>query len=297
MTTETALLELAGSTAEAVAGVLRMFLPDGIEVAAADVVPDGAPPMAGVTVPGVAAEVAYTDGASGGNLFSTTIAGCRTLAAAMMGMEPDAEARPLDELELSAFAEAMNQMIAAAAGATSAVLGQEVEISTPDVRDLATAEDALSLGGDAPHATRVELTIAGHPCRLVQLVPKAFVVKMTRALDNRAALDVSAAPAPEADADEDAPGPEQLFQRVTLRVSAEIGRAAMPLARAVGLPAGDVVELDRGADEPVDLFVNGRRFASGRLVLVDDEWAVRVEDVFLDSHHLPQTTRTPIERY
>jgi flagellar motor switch protein FliN/FliY len=71
----------------------------------------------------------------------------------------------------------------------------------------------------------------------------------------------------------------------------------MPLARAVGLPAGEVVELDRGADEPVDLFVNGRRFARGRLVLVDDEWAVRVDDVFLDAKDLPQATRTPIERH
>ncbi len=296
MTADDALRELAASTAEAVAGVLRMFVPDGVEVAAADVVPDGDPPLAGVPVPGIAAEVAYTDGASGGNVFATTLAGCRALAAAMMGTEPEPGTHPLDELERSAVAEAMNQMMAAAAGATSAVLGQEVEISTPDVRDVATAEDALAPAVGVAHATRVELTVAGHPCRLVQLVPKAFVVKMTRALDDRAAVDASSPAGEDRAAGDGAPSREALLQRVTLRVSAEIGRAAMPLARAVGLPAGEVVELDRGADEPVDLLVNGRRFARGRLVLVDDEWAVRVEDVFLESGDLPQTTRTPIER-
>ena len=43
----------------------------------------------------------------------------------------------------------------------------------------------------------------------------------------------------------------------------------MPSAEVVGLPPGAVVELDRQADEPIDLYVNGRRFATGRLVVVD----------------------------
>ncbi len=41
-----------------------------------------------------------------------------------------------------------------------------------------------------------------------------------------------------------------------------------------------MVELDREADEPVDIYVNGRRYATGRLVLTDTaEWAVRVDQV------------------
>ncbi len=297
MTTDEALLALAASTAEAVAGALRTLLPGGVEVAAADVVPDGTPPMAGVPVPGVAAEVTHTDGASGGTVLATTVAGGRALAAAIAQREPRPGPDALDEHERSALAEAMAQVMAAAAAATSGVLGQEVGVSPPRVRDVATAEDALALAAGAPHATRVELTVAGHPCRLVQLVPKAFVLRMTRALDERAALDAASPAGDGARAAAAGPTRELLLQRVSLRVSAEIGRATMPLARAVGLPAGEVVELDRGADEPVDLFVNGRRFARGRLVLVDDEWAVRVDDVFLDAKDLPQATRTPIERH
>ena len=61
---------------------------------------------------------------------------------------------------------------------------------------------------------------------------------------------------------------------------AELGRASMPTADVVGLPYGAVVELDRSPDEPIDLFVNGRRFATGRLVVVDgNDWAVRIESV------------------
>jgi flagellar motor switch protein FliN/FliY len=54
----------------------------------------------------------------------------------------------------------------------------------------------------------------------------------------------------------------------------------MPSAQVVGLPAGAVVELDRQADEPIDLYVNGTLFATGRLVVVDDtDWAVRIDHV------------------
>jgi len=63
----------------------------------------------------------------------------------------------------------------------------------------------------------------------------------------------------------------------------------MPTADVVGLPQGAVVELDRAPDEPIDLFVNGRRFATGRLVVVDSDWAVRIESVLDPSSNSSDT--------
>lgn len=291
--TDQALRELATSTAEAVAGVLRMFMPEGIELGDATVVAPGTPPLDGVSVPAVVADVSYTDGASGGNLFVTSVNGVKKLAAAMMGTEAVLNGEPLDEMERSAVAEAMNQMMAAAAGATSTVLGEEVEISTPELHDIETVADAVALGEGAPHSTAVALTMDGEPCRIIQLVPKAFVLKMTRALDDLAAVELAGG-----DDEDDAveTGPDEILRGVPLRVCAEIGRAVMPMSDAVSLPDGGLIELDRGADEPVDVLVNGRRFATGRLVLVDDEWAVRIEEVLLDVSDLPLTTSTSIER-
>jgi flagellar motor switch protein FliN len=62
-----------------------------------------------------------------------------------------------------------------------------------------------------------------------------------------------------------------------LRVWAEIGRTRMPASTVVGMPRGAIVDLDREPDEPADIFVNGRHFGTGRLILVDGEWAIRVE--------------------
>ena len=66
---------------------------------------------------------------------------------------------------------------------------------------------------------------------------------------------------------------------VTLRVWAEIGRTRMPLADAVALGEGMLVELDREHDEPIELYVNGLRLGSGRLVTVEGEWALVVDEV------------------
>ena len=54
----------------------------------------------------------------------------------------------------------------------------------------------------------------------------------------------------------------------------------MSSQRAVALPRGAVVELDREADDAIDLYVDGLHFATGRLVVTDEgELAVRLESV------------------
>jgi flagellar motor switch protein FliM/N len=64
-----------------------------------------------------------------------------------------------------------------------------------------------------------------------------------------------------------------------LRVWAEIGRTQLPAASVVGMSEGAILDLDREPDEPADLYVNGRHFGTGRLILVDGEWALRVESL------------------
>ena len=285
MTTDEALVKLGQSTSEAVCGVLEMFAPGQITPGDVAVVAPGKHPLEGVPVPAVATMVSYVDGVTGGNLFVMTVEGARRLAAAMMGAEPDAGAgaAELSELELSAVAEAMNQMMASAAGATTAVLGTEVEIGVPETRNFTSADQAIDAYTRTPHATRAAVSVCGEPCRLVQLVPNAFVVRMSGALDDLgAALEPHDAghAGPGGAADGGGTDGSPSLAGISVRVAAELGRARMASAEIVGLPPGAVVELNRQADEPIDLYVNGRRFATGRLVVVDGaDWAVRIETI------------------
>jgi flagellar motor switch protein FliN len=66
---------------------------------------------------------------------------------------------------------------------------------------------------------------------------------------------------------------------VDVRLWAELGRSKLPLGSAVSLGTGAIVDLDKAPDEALDVFVNGRLFAKGRLLLVDGEWAVRLEQI------------------
>ena len=114
----------------------------------------------------------------------------------------------------------------------------------------------------------------------MQLVPNAFVVRMTRAFDELGAeVPAQDSAARSGGARRGAPaGPR--WPASTVRVWAELGPRADALRRRRRAPAGAVVELNRQADEPIDLYVNGRRFATGRLVVADGaDWAVRIEHV------------------
>jgi flagellar motor switch protein FliN len=280
-----ALIRLGESTSEACVGILEMFAPGKVVAGEVSVVPPDQSPMASIPVPAVSTSVAYVDGVTGGNLFVMTLDGAKRLAAAMMGMEEpeDPDAAELSELELSAVSEAMNQMMASAAGAISAVLGTEVEIGTPETQIFTSASDAAEAYPQTPHAIRAGFTICGEPCRLVQLVPNAFVIRMSSALDDLSvevpAGETEAPGGPPAAAASPTTGAPSL-SGIPVRVWAELGRARMPSAEVVGLPPGAVVELNTAADEPIDLYVNGRRFAKGRLVVVDGtDWAVRIEHV------------------
>src|SRR5262249_14506425 len=119
MTTDEALLKLGSSTADAVVEVLSMFGPAGVEHGQPTVLPPGTEPLRQIPLPAVAASVSYVDGVTGGNIFVMTRTGVQRLAAAMMGMDAASveETEELSELELSAAGEAVNQIMAAAAGA------------------------------------------------------------------------------------------------------------------------------------------------------------------------------------
>src|SRR5947209_13435108 len=303
ITPHDALVRLGASTGEAVAQVFEMYAPGLVERGDVSVLPDPGLAFDNLPFGAVSASVSYVNGVTGANVFMMSPAGARALAGAM-GVPPpeepdatsDAEALiELTELELSALSEAANQMMAAAASAISVVLGQEVDISPPQTRVVDDTKAALNLFGTAPHATSTTFLIGREACRLIQLVPSAFVVRMARAIDELALEqpdgDGDTARSAEAGSADTGVSVHEALEGITLRVWAELGRTQLPLGSAVDLPLGAVVDLDCAADSPVDIFVNGLRFAQGQLLVTDDgEWAVSLET--LRGQDLPAAPET-----
>ncbi len=69
------------------------------------------------------------------------------------------------------------------------------------------------------------------------------------------------------------------IQDVEMALTVEIGRTRMSIREALSLEPGAVVELDRSAGAPVDVLLNGRRIALGEVVVVDQDYAVRISRI------------------
>jgi flagellar motor switch protein FliN/FliY len=73
--------------------------------------------------------------------------------------------------------------------------------------------------------------------------------------------------------------PLELLNDVELGVTVELGRTRMLLKEILQLAPGSVIELDRAAGGPVDLLVNNTLIARGEVVVIDEEFGIRITEV------------------
>lgn len=74
--------------------------------------------------------------------------------------------------------------------------------------------------------------------------------------------------------------------KIEVTVAVEVGRTRLTLADLVSIEPGELVALDRMADAPVDVLVNGKPFAKGEIVAIGDRFGVRLTEL-VDSGDLP----------
>lgn len=74
-------------------------------------------------------------------------------------------------------------------------------------------------------------------------------------------------------------GPLSLLQDVEMDVTVELGRTSMPIRELLSLQPGMVVEIDRQAGAPIDVLVNGRLIACGEVVVIDEEFGIRITEI------------------
>ena len=91
--------------------------------------------------------------------------------------------------------------------------------------------------------------------------------------------------APAEAAGADTPELERLYD-VPVELAVEIGRTKMTIGETLALGPGSIVSLNRLAGEPVDLLVNGTRIAKGEVVVIDEEFGLRLTEVVSPARRL-----------
>jgi len=239
-------LKLAASAAEATLAVL----------------PSSAPLRAGTPVPGTPETL------PAGPAVSARFGGTATGEIAILVSQDLADAlqhSPLGELDLAL---AVRPALEAAAGVFGPVVVDPGQLLEPDVAlgSLAAKGDLVLvplLDGDD---VRAALALALTPW------PGAPVAYGLQPIDELAARGgAAAAPARTTGLD--------LLHDVEMEVSAELGRTRMSVRELLSLTPGAVVELDRAAGSPADLLVNGRLIARGEVVVIDENFGLRITEI------------------
>ena len=75
----------------------------------------------------------------------------------------------------------------------------------------------------------------------------------------------------------------ELLHGVDMEVTVEIGRTRMTVREILDLSPGAVLELDRAAGSPADLLVNGRLIARGEVVVIDEDFGLRVTEIVTET--------------
>ncbi len=304
-----------GKSVDAVATVLNTFVSKSVDLGVPQVATIGRDDVPGL-ISGlkVVMSAAYQEGLPGQFVLITSEEVAGVLASLMMGEEgrkPD----ELTELYLSGLVEVTNQMLGSMTNTMAGQLqGMTVVTGIPqvEVSDLSAADKYPVLG----QATAVKISYKIDIGGLVsgELIQLDTIEQAQKILERIKGAAPKAAPAAGAPARAAAPAgggaapaargaagnvnvqPVQfaafnqqpaphtpsnldLLVDVPMRVTVELGRTRMRIKEILNLGGGSIIELDKLAGEPVDLLVNGKLIAKGEVVVIDENFGVRVTEI------------------
>ena len=77
-----------------------------------------------------------------------------------------------------------------------------------------------------------------------------------------------------------------LLMDIPLEVTVELGRTQRSVKEILEMSSGSIIELDKLAGEPVDILVNNRYIAKGEVVVIDENFGVRITDILSQADRL-----------
>ena len=294
--------------------------------------------MEGIKTPKVATTVEYKEGVIGTNLMLLQVRDASIIADLMMGGPGNAkEDAEFGDLELSAVAEAMNQMIGSASTSMATMINCKVDILPPKVK-LWGEPDNISYDGIDPdsivYRISFNLEVDGLiESEIMQIFTKEMVNDIAAVMMadkatvvNDREVPAEEQPAPAADpipqsqpqtqpqtqvAPQPAPQPKQppvevsqpsfqtldghaqvegdnldLLMDIPLNLSVVLGTSKKSVREILSFNTGSVIELDKLTDEPLDILLNGKLIAQGEVVVINDNFGVRITNILSQSQRI-----------
>jgi len=276
--------------------------------------------------PYIAVEVNYTTGIEGKNLFIVKMDDAAVIADIMMGGTGENVSSQMDEITMSAVSEAMNQMIGFSATSMSELFRKTVEISPPTITTINVKEDRDNYIWD-PEQKIIIISFKLKVGEILQSeimllmnpeVAKQQVSYLTSASYDQAAVSSTPIEAeeqhllPAATENPSDKKPElsesqkirtnndnyrnlDLILDVPLRLSVMLGRTKRNISDVLGFNLGTIIELERLADEPVDILVNDTLIAKGEVVVVNEYFGVRITSIISPENRVRNLGKDIIE--
>lgn len=302
--------------------------------------------MEGIKTPKVATTVEYKEGVIGTNLMLLQVRDASIIADLMMGGPGNAkEDAEFGDLELSAVAEAMNQMIGSASTSMATMINRKVDILPPMVK-LWGEPDNISYDDINPdsivYRISFNLDVEGLiESEIMQIFTKEMVNDIAAAMMADKATVVNdrevpteeqqapqqapapaAAPTPQPQpqaqpqpqpqaAPQPAPQPKQppvevsqpsfqtlnghaqgegdnldLLMDIPLNLSVLLGTSKKSVREILSFNTGSVIELEKLTDEPLDILLNGKLIAQGEVVVINDNFGVRITNILSQSQRI-----------
>ncbi|MDY6934248.1 MAG: flagellar motor switch protein FliN [Spirochaetota bacterium] len=251
--------------------------------------------------------VDYTDGFSGKNLILFNNDDAGIISSLMMGDETGAPSEELTEAHQSTIQEFVSQMLSSNATEFSNRFGRSVGVSAPV---LSIVNDASQLqlppGNEIAKITynfSIEGLVNSKFYHLMELPLAADLARSSMSeiqtslppqqtdqhgMQSGGQVGVSQVKFPPlGDGVPYASGGNiSLLLDVPMNMTVELGRTRQLVKDILGLGEGSIIELDKLAGEPVDLLVNGKLIAKGEVVVIDENFGVRVTDIVSPAERL-----------
>jgi flagellar motor switch protein FliN/FliY len=265
-------------------------------------------------IPCIIVNVEYKAGFQGANLLVIRERDASVIGNLMMGEDGTNIPEHIDELSLSAVTEAMNVMMGSAATSMSDLFHYMIDISPPDTtkRNLAEDQDDLVVP-EAVYAVisfRLEIPdlVDSTMLQIIDLdFAKSMVSQLLATGESAAAIELPVRDTEplqtvstpneqqnvpnqwtdlaQPQTPEHGPGHSlgnlnvELIKDIPVQVRAVLGRNRMSIENILKLGPGHIMELDTIEGEPIDVYANDTLIARGEVVVVDDQFGIRITEI------------------